>query len=204
MQITPFSTRKKPPRRQQQKAPRGTVPRENPIFHSSKYRGDHAAGSRSMQRSSKTIWRTIFRIRWWKGYFHLGWGGGSEKAPAFPRKTVYGKMCIYAFRYIYLTCTWKCLFSCSLQLTQKLFYILLVCFALEAEQFFPFRGKGKKNFPTGAFVVEWLHIIMLIIRRLYCVFCDLISVLRVTYKFKRNCNRVEKEHKRSITFHVYV
>lgn len=34
-----------------------------------------------------------------------------------------------------------------------------------------------------------------------CVFCELISsILRVTYKFEWSCNRVEKEHKRSITF----
>lgn len=39
-----------------------TLGRENPIFHSSKYRGDHAVGSRSMQRQLETIWRTIFRI----------------------------------------------------------------------------------------------------------------------------------------------
>lgn len=37
-------------KKKQQEQLGGTIRRENPIFHSSKYRDDHAGGSRSMQR----------------------------------------------------------------------------------------------------------------------------------------------------------
>lgn len=118
-----------------EKAFNGTTQSENPIFHSAKYRRDHAGGSRSMQRQLKTIWGTNFAgvCRIWRGRevrvrlaAHPGEGAerfifecrahgkcsreiAVEHLCQKSRKTWKVYLCI-STPHIYLTCTWKCLF----------------------------------------------------------------------------------------------
>lgn len=111
------------------------------------------------------------------------------------RKTWKVYLCI-STPHIYLTCTWKCLF----------FFCSLACslfFTVDTKTFFHFKGFSlgfsfasppKRKTFNQAFVVEWLHIIMLII--LFCAVCSVTWFL--FYEWPINLSGIVIEWKKSI------
>lgn len=182
----------------EQGAPNGTTPRENTIFHSSQLRG--RSRGRPMQRQLKTIWRTNFR----KLFLGCMQKLSTNVYWTFARKTLTPKHCIHAFHPVPNIFIWVVhgnVFSgsCSPYSWHR--------------NFFNLKTKEKAQGSFSSFCCRVTphnyannFLFAPIVDRVSCkkFAFSLISVLRVTYKFRRNRNRVEKKRKRSITFHVHV